>query len=141
MYISNETSTQTEDRLKKVIRSADFKLFEEDYYFKEAPIEGFEVEKEALAMVRDNLIWSFLIPATSTKTENFRIFSFHFSKGLDNSGFVGWLASKIKKELGTGVFVVCGQNSENGGIFDYWGVPLAIAKEVIDLVAGLTELK
>jgi len=141
MYISNETPLQTEDRLNKVIRSADFKLFERDYYFKETPLEEFQVEKEALAMVRDNLIWSFLIPATSTKTENFLIFSFHFREGLDNSGFVGWLASKIKKELGAGVFVVCGQNSGNGGIFDYWGVPLAIAKEVIDLVAGLTELK
>ncbi len=138
MYISNETSLQTEDRLKKVIRSADFKLFDGEYCFKEMPLEEFKVENEALAMVRDSQIWSFLIPATSTKTENFRIFSFHFIEGLDNSGFVGWLASKIKSELGTGVFVVCGQNSENGGIFDYWGVPLAIAKEVIDLVVGLS---
>jgi hypothetical protein len=141
MDISNETPLQTEDRLKNVIKFADFKVFEGDYYFKEAPLEEFQVEKEALAMVRDNLIWSFLIPAASTKTENFRIFSFHFREGLDNSGFVGWLASKIKNDLGTGVFVVCGQNSKNGGIFDYWGVPLVIAKEVINSVEGLTELK
>ncbi len=139
MYISNETTLQTDERLKKVIRSADFKLIEGDYYFKETPVEEFQVEKDALAMVRDDEVWSFLIPAISTETENFRIFSFHFIDGLDNSGFVGWLASKIKKELGTGVFVVCGQNSKNGGIFDYWGVPLAIAEEVITLVAGLSE--
>lgn len=139
MYISKETTLQTEERLKKVIRSADFKLFGGDYYFKEIPVEEFQVEKGTLAMVRDDEVWSFLIPTISTETENFRIFSFHFSEGLDNSGFVGWLATKIKKELGTGVFVVCGQNSRKGGIFDYWGVPLAIAEEVINLVAHLSE--
>jgi Family of unknown function (DUF6196) len=139
MYISNETSLQTEDRLKKVIRSADFKLFEGNYCFKEIPVGEFQMEKDALAMVRDSQVWSFLIPAAGAKTENFRIFSFHFRDGLDNSGFVGWLASKIKKELGTGVFVICGQNSGNGGIFDYWGVPIEIAEEVINLVVRLTE--
>ena len=139
MYISKETSLQTEERLKKVIRSAKFELFEKDYYFKETPVEKFQIEKEALAMVRDNQAWSYLIPSRNNETENFRIFSFHFSDGLDNSGFVGWLASKIKKELGTGVFVVCGQNSKNGGIFDYWGVPPQIAEEVINLINSLRE--
>lgn len=52
-----------------------------------------------------------------------RLLSFHFPSELDNSGFVGWLAGLLKRELGTGVFVVCGQNSRRGGIYDYWGCP------------------
>ena len=44
---------------------------------------------------------------------------FHFPAGVDNSGFVGWLASHLKVVLGTGVLVVCGFNSQRGGVFDY----------------------
>ena len=139
MYISNETVEQVEKRLKKVIQTADFRIFEKSYYFKEVPIANFEFEMEALAIVRDHDVWSFLIPSVSTKTENFKIFSFHFESGLDNSGFVGWLASKIKQELGSGVFVVCGQNTNKGGIFDYWGCPIEIETEVISFIKKLRE--
>jgi len=137
MYISTETQEQTETRLKKVIQSADLKIYDSEYYFKEIPVNKFQFEEEALAIVRDEEVWSFLVPSISAASENFKVFSFHFEDGLDNSGFVGWLASKIKKELGTGVFVVCGQNSRKGGIFDYWGCPIAIADEVIQLVQRL----
>ena len=137
MYISTETVEQTEIRLKKVIQTASLKIYSEDYYFKEIPIDKFHFEEQALAIVRDEEVWSFLIPANKPETENFKIFSFHFKESLDNSGFVGWLASKIKKELGTGVFVVCGQNTNRGGIFDYWGCPISIANEVIELVEQL----
>ena len=137
MYISNETVEQTEKRLKKVIQTADFRIFDKSYYFKEVPVTNFKFEREALAIVRDQDVWSFLIPSVSTESENFKIFSFHFENGLDNSGFVGWLASKIKQELGSGVFVVCGQNTNRGGIFDYWGCPIAIANKVIELVQQL----
>jgi len=137
MYISTETQAQTETRLKKVIQTADLKIYDSQYYFKEIPVNKFQFEEKALAIVRDEEVWSFLVPSTSAESENFKLFSFHFEDGLDNSGFVGWLASKIKKELGTGVFVVCGQNSRKGGIFDYWGCPIAIADEVIELVQRL----
>jgi hypothetical protein len=81
----------------------------------------------------------FLIPSVSTESENFKIFSFHFENGLDNSGFVGWLASKIKQEVGSDVFVVCGQNTNKGGIFDYWGCPIVIETEVINFIKKLRE--
>jgi len=139
MYISNETVEQTEKRLKKVIQTADFRIFDKSYYFKEVPVTNFKFEREALAIVRDQDVWSFLIPSVSTESENFKIFSFHFENGLDNSGFVGWLASKIKQELGSGVFVVCGQNTNKGGIFDYWGCPIEIETEVISLIKKLRE--
>ena len=139
MYISNETVEQTEKRLKKVIQTADFRIFDQSYYFKEVPLANFEFETEALAIVRDQDVWSFLIPSVSTESENFKIFSFHFENGLDNSGFVGWLASKIKQELGSGVFVVCGQNTNKGGIFDYWGCPIEIETEVMSFIKKLRE--
>jgi hypothetical protein len=139
MYISTETVEQTESRLKKVIQTSDLKIYDKEYYFKEVPIDKFQFEEHALAIVRDEEVWSFLIPSESSETENFKVFSFHFEEGLDNSGFVGWLASKIKMELGTGVFVVCGQNTNKGGIFDYWGCPASIADEVIKLVRQLKQ--
>lgn len=73
-------------------------------------------------------------------TESFGLFSFHFRDGLDNSGFVGWLASTLKRELGTGVFVVCGQNSRRGGIFDYWAVPVAMRSSVVRLLYQLRQV-
>lgn len=113
------------------------KVFERPYYFKESPLTNFQIEQEALAMVRDEEVWSHLIPASNNETENFKIFSFHFKDNLDNSGFVGWLASRIKEELGSGVFVVCGQNSNKGGIYDYWGCPVEIADPVLSFIKKL----
>ncbi len=85
---------------------------------------------DALAIVRDDECWSQLAPARGGDGEQFTIFSFHFSDGMDNSGFVGWLASHLKQTFGTGVFVICGQNSKKGGIYDYWGCPIELAGDV-----------
>jgi len=132
MYISNETPEQTSIRLQRVLSEAQLSLLPEAYAFVEVEVEHFPAElvSTALAFVRDENVWSALVPATSPSQEQFMIFSFHFPPGLDNSGFVGWLASHLKLALGTGVMVVCGQNSERGGIFDYWGAPLSMAVKV-----------
>ena len=139
MHISRETIEQTEKRLKNVIQTADLKIYDHAYYFKEIPVDRFQFEEEALAIVRDDEVWSFLIPSVSDRTENFKLIGFHFEGGLDNSGFVGWLASQIKRELGTGVFVVCGQNTNQGGIFDYLGCPIQIADEVVEFIKQLRQ--
>jgi hypothetical protein len=47
---------------------------------------------EALAFVRDEDAWSVLAPAETGAREPIGVFVFHFPPGLDNSGFVGWLA-------------------------------------------------
>ena len=44
--------------------------------------------------------------------------------------FVGWLASRVKAATGSGLFVVCGQNTERGGVFDYYGVLETVARSV-----------
>lgn len=133
MYISQETPEQTSARLRRVIREAELRVYERSYAFVEVKVSDFphHLLSDALAFVRDEDVWSALVPSSAPEHEKFALFSFHFKPGFDNSGFVGWLASHFKQKLGTGVMVVCGQNSNRGGIFDYWGAPEALADAVI----------
>jgi hypothetical protein len=133
MYISQETPDQTAIRLRKVISEAELVVCESPYAFVETDAANFphHLLPGALAFVRDDEVWSALVPSSAPEHEKFIVFSFHFTPGLDNSGFVGWLASHLKQKLGTGVMVICGQNSQRGGIFDYWGAPLDVAEKVI----------
>ena len=137
--ISHETPTETKTRLLKVIAQSKFEVLNDYYTFEEFPFNRFstDVRQDALALVRDNEVWSQLVPSDNPNQERFKIFSFHFDNCKDNSGFVGWLASHLKTKLGTGVFVTCGQNSQRGGIFDYWGCPLEISAKVIDEIENL----
>ena len=60
-----------------------------------------------------------------------------FTPHIDNSGYVGWLATAVKQRLGSGVFVICGDNPRRGGIFDYLGYPLEVADAVRALIDEL----
>jgi hypothetical protein len=139
MYISQETPEQTQQRLQRVLADAQFEVFAGEYAFVERPVDAFpqDLLPHALAFIKDAQVWSALVPSTDPAAERFVVFSFHFVEGQDNSGFVGWLASHFKRTLGTGVFVVCGQNTQHGGIFDYWGAPISMAKPVIAAVEQL----
>ena len=138
MYVSHETQAQTQTRLRKVIAESELLVYDQPYVFEEVSVERFPSHHiaDALAFVRDKDLWSALVPQRQhqQQQEAFCVFSFHFPPNLDNSGFVGWLASHLKASVGTGVFVVCGQNSARGGIFDYWGAPLAVADQVLEEV-------
>jgi len=72
---------------------------------------------DALALVRDAEGWSVLEPVRGGEVEAFGVFAFHFPAAAGNSGFVGWLAGELKDRLGTGVAVLCGYNSAQGGIY------------------------
>lgn len=139
MYISQETPEQTEKRLTEVLSQATWTIYEGAYFFEEFPLEQYQFDPTALAVVRDDEVWSQLVKASDqpTNKELFYIFSFHFKAGADNSGFVGWLASTIKSKTGSGVFVVCGQNTNRGGIFDYWGCPLEVGNQIVHLIEEL----
>jgi Family of unknown function (DUF6196) len=141
MYVSQETPEQTHTRLSRVLAESQLVVYERPYAFVEVAASRFPVElvPEALAFVRDDDVWSALVPSSAPEHEKFVIFGFHFTQGLDNSGFVGWLASHLKSRLGTGILVICGQNSGRGGIFDYWGAPLSVASQVIAEVQRLRE--
>ena len=49
-----------------------------------------------------------LVAVTPEAAGAYRIMVFHFAEGSNASGFVARLAGIIKKEVGTGVMVVCG---------------------------------
>lgn len=133
VQISHETPEEIKTRLLDVIAQADFTVYEGTYFFDEFAPQDFatEVRQDALALVRDNEVWSQLIPSNDDSQESFLVFSFHFDGCPDSSGFVGWLASHLKQHLGTGVFVTCGQNAMRGSIFDYWGCPAELGEAVI----------
>ncbi|GAB2564356.1 hypothetical protein ISP15_14525 [Dyella jejuensis] len=133
MYINQEPAHQAHLRLGHVLAESELIVYERPYSFVEVGASRFPEEwvAVALAFVRDEDVWSALVPASSPEQEQFVIFGFHFKPDLDNSGFVGWLASHLKTCLGTGILVVCGQNSRRGGIFDYWGAPWSIGTQVI----------
>jgi hypothetical protein len=138
MDITPETTEQTHHRLMQVMAHARMERLSGEYTFVEFPANAFSVQHadRALALVRDASSWSALIPAMdqTAPEERYLMLSFHFAADIPNSGFVGWLATQFKQRLGTGVFVVCGQNSRDGGIYDYWGIPVAVAAQALALV-------
>lgn len=142
MDISHEAPEQTEVRLRRVIAAAELTWHPGAYAYFEFPVSAFPVQEigAALAFVRDKEVWSVLKPATVDAVEPVALFSFHFSGDMDNSGFVGWLASLLKRELGTGLTVVCGRNGRRGGIFDYWGVPWSLRDETVAVLNRLRSL-
>jgi len=133
MQISHETHEQTQQRLLQVIRAAEFVVHPGLYAYQEYPVTEFPTfaVAQAIAFVRDDEVWSVLAAAEPNTAQSFMLFSFHFKPGLDNSGFVGWLAAHVKEKFGSGILVVCGCNSSRGGIFDYWGAPAAVGQAVI----------
>jgi hypothetical protein len=140
--VSRETPEETDRRLRRVIAAATFETLAGVWRFEESTIaRPPALTDDTLAVVRDETSWSRLIPAAAAGADEgvelFGVFSFHFPHGLDNSGFVGWLATHLKTALGTGVFVVCGSNQTQGGIYDYWGCPIDLVEDAFEVVRAL----
>lgn len=138
--VSAESPLETEQRLRRVMCEATLMVYDGAYAFHEYGPADFEAHADpaALAIVRDNDSWCQLVPAAAEDSETFLVWRHHFPKGIDNSGFVGWLASRLKAKFGTGVFVICGQNSAAGGIYDYYGAPIELADGVRAELMALT---
>lgn len=139
VHVSQETPAQIDARLRRVIASARLHEYSAPYAFQEFAFKDFAlmVRDDALAIVRDDSHWSQLVPSTNEADEQFTLFRFHFPADADNSGFVGWLATHLKQRFGTGVFVTCGYNGSDGGIYDYWGAPRSVGAAVLDEVRAL----
>jgi hypothetical protein len=145
MNVSQESPLETESRLKRVLQRAEVHFYEEAFQFKESSVatEARSVlDHNALALIRDGDVVSQLVPMTPTcdHQDAFGLFRIHFPAEVDNSGFVGWLASLLKARFGTGVVVICGQNSTRGGIFDYWGCPFELRARVFEEIRRLRSL-
>ncbi len=141
MDVTHETPEQTSARLRTVMAHARAVCMTGDYTFAEYPLHEFPTHalNHALAFVRDESSWSALLPAapSTPDADRYLLVGFHFARDIANSGFVGWLATQFKQQLGTGVFVVCGQNSRDGGVYDYWGIPRSVAAQAIELLSAL----
>jgi uncharacterized protein DUF6196 len=143
MHVSQETPEQTDLRLQRVLATTRLEVLEGEWWFDEFPLDRFAQRQrvDAIALVRDDDGWSQLVPvrAGDNPGERFCIWSCHFPRGVDNSGFVGWLASFIKARTGSGVLVVCGQDTARGGIYDYYGCPRSVRDAVLSEVRALAE--
>ena len=141
MYVSRETPEETDRRLWRVAAATDIEVLDGEWWFEEFPLERLadRVRTDAIALVRDSDGWSQLVPARTDDrpNERFRLWCCHFPTDVDNSGFVGWLATRIKRKTGSGILVVCGQNSARGGIYDYAGCPAGVADTVLGEVRAL----
>jgi hypothetical protein len=133
MQVNHETPDQVGERLLRVLGRSELTALDGTFGFTEHRTASSAVAAadKALALVRDDDAWSTLQPVSYPGIEPLRVFVFHFPAGVDNSGFVGWLASHLKAVLGTGVLVVCGFNGRRGGVFDYWCVPERVADEAL----------
>ena len=70
---------------------------------------------EALACVRDDDVWSELVPVGEPAPPmTFRIYAFHFDPAYDATGFVGWLHAHLARATGAGHIVVCGRSAGAG---------------------------
>ncbi len=132
--ISRERPVESEWRLRAVLRSTQLVHLPEAWCFQR--IAG-NPPADAVATVRDVDGWCALVPATEDSGERFGLTLSTFAPHIDNSGYVGWLATVVKQRLGSGVFVICGDNPRRGGIFDYLGYPLEVADAVRVLIDEL----
>jgi hypothetical protein len=134
--ITHEASVQTEARLRGVFRDSAIRWLAGSWCFREDAQAA--ACDDAIAEIRDEGRLSALCPATDvTDKERFAVFRVVLPSGVDDSGFVGWLSSRIKAATGSGVFVICGHNQRRGGVFDYYGVPQTAIDQVRDLLDRL----
>ena len=139
-----ESTEQMHERLSAVMAASRFEALSQPYAWQQVSKLS-ELPATALAAVRDGSTWYALTAVTPEATGAYRILVFHFAEGSNASGFVAWLAGIIKKEVGTGVMVVCGFDARampalwqtSLGLFDYWGCPWGQGDEVIALVEQL----
>src|SRR5687768_10640668 len=132
--ISQERPVESERRLRAVLRTAQLAHLPGAWCFQ--CIAG-DPPVGAIATVRDIDGWCALVPVTADSGERFGLTMSTFAPHVDNSGYVGWLATAVKQRLGSGVFVICGDNPRRGGIFDYLGYPLEVADAVRALLDEL----
>jgi hypothetical protein len=136
--ISQESPGETTARLTAVLADADVVALPGSWSYQVcAPGESIQLDENTLAAVADRDSCSLLRPARAEDLERFSVFEVHFPDGVDNSGFVGWLASEFKSRLGTGVAVICGYNPQRGGVYDYWLVPEQLRAEARGVLSAL----
>jgi len=104
----DETDTQFDERLCRVIAQAKTTFYEEHYVWK--PLgAGKAPSSNALACVADGGAWhEFVSAVAADKDGRFRVVLFKFSEtGPSAIGFVAWLHSNLRRLGKTGAIVIC----------------------------------
>ena len=80
MFISLETLGEIDKRLLEVIAKSECRFYEGSYAFEEFPLQEClaRLSSDALALVRDDQVWSQLVPSVDTDEELYGLFRFHF---------------------------------------------------------------
>jgi hypothetical protein len=139
VHVSVEVPAHSEARLRAVMRRSTVSWLPGTWVFRDGPEAATaDTLTTAIAKVADEGRVSALVPGVSDTEEVFTVFRVVLPAGVDDSGFVGWLASTIKAATGSGLFVVCGYDEQRGGIYDYYGVPQGVAGQVRHVVAALS---
>ena len=150
-----ETDTQFDERLCKVIAQAETTFYEAHYVWK--PMDsGDRPSPNALACVADGVVWHEFVPAKATDANGrFRVVLFKFSEtGPSAIGFVAWLHSNLRRMGRTGAIVICGKDQRASeklfeicqGAMDYWACPVGPAGDrfigvIEDLIARGAQLR
>lgn len=76
VYISHESTGQTQARLQCVLAQAEMLILPDPHAFVEVSASRFPVElvTQAIAFVRDEDVWSALVPSSNPKDERFVVF-------------------------------------------------------------------
>ncbi|MEM9556479.1 MAG: DUF6196 family protein [Acidobacteriota bacterium] len=140
--LGDEHELLCEQRLKRVLVNARMTVLPSFWVFEEFPDSEFvrRARRSSLALVRNQDTWSQLVEVdrTTARQDRLNVWLFEFASEPSNAGFVGWLASEIRRRSGTGVAVICGYDSARGGIYDYWACPQLAFESVQSTIRELT---
>ena len=133
-----ETESEFDERLCRVIAQATTTFFPDDYIWRQM-YAGVSPARDALACVADGETWHQFVPAVPSDTlGRFRVVLFKFSHtGPSAIGFIAWLHSNLRRMGKTGAIVICGKDRRDSpklfeicqGAMDYWACPVGPAGE------------
>ncbi|MEB3245755.1 MAG: DUF6196 family protein [Vampirovibrionales bacterium] len=116
VYISKETATQTEARLKALLPKVAFQWLDSPHQY-DTQMQPLAQNQALAQLVTPSGALEALQPCDATQSDALAIALLTFPSGHDNSGFVGWFASQLKKATGSGLVVISGAHH------DYFGFP------------------
>ena len=142
MHVSAETAEQTDARLRRVMAMATLDVDDRSWWFEE------------LARSRTSSVGRGRMPSRSSATPTAGASSSRSARPTHRPSDSGSGPSiperggqqRLRRlarhphqarNPGGGVFVVCGQNSRRGGIYDHWGCPEAVADQVLETIHAL----
>ena len=98
------------------------------------PVADFpsQVSGEAVALARDEDGWSQLVPAPGARSASgWALIRLSFVAGAAIDGLTDWLAAYLRRRVTPRLMIASGLSQRTGGLYLYWGVPLALGEQVM----------